>query len=211
MRRLPGPAVKSPGRRRQTPEALFALFRDWQRTQTQSSATALRSLRQQMDVRSCRSRDHQPRGTRAQADGRIRKNARSPERAQDSRAFFLTDDLHGWRFSVSREVPLEDCGMSAYSVLNACIGSRRGEPSRPALAGQAVFRLHLWGVGRSSYPSHCGKEDRCFPNSSSKSYKSSLIISMVTLTLRSDLHSATHSATRRREAPLASEPRTGGA
>jgi hypothetical protein len=37
-----------------TPEALFVLFRDWQRTQTQSSAMALRSLRQQMDVRFCR-------------------------------------------------------------------------------------------------------------------------------------------------------------
>src|SRR5580698_4892466 len=70
----------------ETPEALFALFRDWQRTQTQSSATVLRSLRQQMDVRSCGSRDHQPRGTHAQADGRIRRKARSPERAQDSRA-----------------------------------------------------------------------------------------------------------------------------
>jgi hypothetical protein len=55
-----------------------------------------------MDVRSCGSRDHQPRGTRAQADGRIRRNARSPERAQDSRAFFLTDDLHGWRFGVNQ-------------------------------------------------------------------------------------------------------------
>jgi hypothetical protein len=55
-----------------------------------------------MDVRSCGSRDHQPRGTRAQADGRIRRNARSPERAQDSRALFLTDDLHGWRFCANR-------------------------------------------------------------------------------------------------------------
>jgi hypothetical protein len=36
-----------------TSEAPFGLFRDWQRTQTRSSATALRSLRQQMDVRSC--------------------------------------------------------------------------------------------------------------------------------------------------------------
>jgi hypothetical protein len=35
---------------------------------------------------------------RTQPDGRIRKNARSPERAHFSRAFFLTDDLHGWRF-----------------------------------------------------------------------------------------------------------------
>jgi hypothetical protein len=31
----------------------YGLFRDWQRTQTRSSATAPRSLRQQMDVRSC--------------------------------------------------------------------------------------------------------------------------------------------------------------
>src|SRR3974377_290399 len=41
------------GRRSNTPEAHYELFRDWQRTQTQSSATALNSLRQQMDVRSC--------------------------------------------------------------------------------------------------------------------------------------------------------------
>ena len=38
----------------QTPEAPYELFRDWQRTQTQSSVTALRSLRQQMDVWFCR-------------------------------------------------------------------------------------------------------------------------------------------------------------
>jgi hypothetical protein len=37
-----------------TPEALFGLFRDWQRTQTQSSVTALSSLRQQIDVRFCK-------------------------------------------------------------------------------------------------------------------------------------------------------------
>ena len=36
------------------------------------------------------SRDHQPRGIRAQADDRIRRIARSPERAQESRAFLLT-------------------------------------------------------------------------------------------------------------------------
>jgi hypothetical protein len=36
------------------------------------------------------SRDHQPRGTRAQAINRIRRNARSPERAQEARAFLLT-------------------------------------------------------------------------------------------------------------------------
>jgi hypothetical protein len=37
---------------------LFGLFRDWQRTQTQSSVTALPSLRQQTDVRFCWSRNH---------------------------------------------------------------------------------------------------------------------------------------------------------
>ena len=36
-----------------TSEALHGLFRDWQRTQTQSSVTALRSSRPQMDVRFC--------------------------------------------------------------------------------------------------------------------------------------------------------------
>jgi hypothetical protein len=36
------------------------------------------------------SRDHQPRGTSAQANDPIRRNARSPKRAQDSRAFLLT-------------------------------------------------------------------------------------------------------------------------
>jgi hypothetical protein len=53
MRRLSGPAVWRLSEGDQTPEALFELFRDWQRTQTQSSVGTLRSLRQQMDVRSC--------------------------------------------------------------------------------------------------------------------------------------------------------------
>jgi hypothetical protein len=53
MRRLPGPAVRRLSEGGQTPEALYELFRDWQRTQTQSSVRTLRSLRQQMDVWSC--------------------------------------------------------------------------------------------------------------------------------------------------------------
>ena len=53
MRRLPGPAVRRLSEGDQTPEALYELFREWQRTQTQSSVQTLRSLRQQMDVRSC--------------------------------------------------------------------------------------------------------------------------------------------------------------
>jgi hypothetical protein len=52
MRRLPGPQVTARATEA-TLEALFGLFRDWQRTQTQSSATAPKSLRQQMDVRFC--------------------------------------------------------------------------------------------------------------------------------------------------------------
>ena len=53
MRRLPGPADCRLSEGDQTPEALSELFRDWQRTQTQSSVTAPGSPRQQMDVRFC--------------------------------------------------------------------------------------------------------------------------------------------------------------
>jgi len=62
MRRLPGPASSRLSEGEQTPEALHELFRDWQRTQTQSSVRTHSSLRQQMDVWFCESRDHQPRG-----------------------------------------------------------------------------------------------------------------------------------------------------
>ena len=82
MRRLPGPAIRRLSEGGHTPEALSELFRDWQRTQTQSSVRALRSLRQQMDVRFCESRNHQPRGTVLRyEDVLIRPTARSPERA----------------------------------------------------------------------------------------------------------------------------------
>ena len=40
MRRLPGPACCRLSEGDQTPEALYELFRDWQRTHTQSSVTA---------------------------------------------------------------------------------------------------------------------------------------------------------------------------
>ena len=53
MRRLPGPAGSRLSEGNHTPEALFGLFRDWQRTQTQSSVRTLRSLRQQIDVWFC--------------------------------------------------------------------------------------------------------------------------------------------------------------
>jgi hypothetical protein len=54
MRRLPGPADYRLCERVQTLEALLVLFRDWQRTPTQSSVRTLRSLRLPMDVRSAR-------------------------------------------------------------------------------------------------------------------------------------------------------------
>jgi len=54
MRRLPGPASSPLCEGGQPLEAHHELFRDWQRTQTQSSAKALRSPRQQMDVWFCR-------------------------------------------------------------------------------------------------------------------------------------------------------------
>ena len=54
MRRLPGPVDSRLSEGDQTPQAHFELFRDWQRTQTQSSVRTLLSLRQQMDGRSCR-------------------------------------------------------------------------------------------------------------------------------------------------------------
>ena len=57
-RRLPGPAVGRLSEGDPTPEAPFGLFRDWQRTQTQSSVKALRGRRQQIDVRFCKSRNH---------------------------------------------------------------------------------------------------------------------------------------------------------
>ena len=53
VRRLPGPAISPLCEGDQTPEAHHELFRDWQRTQTQSSATALRSPRLQIDVWFC--------------------------------------------------------------------------------------------------------------------------------------------------------------
>ena len=62
MRRLPGPADCRLSEGDRTPEALYELFRDWQRTQTQSSVTTLRSLRQQMDVWFCRVQEPMPRG-----------------------------------------------------------------------------------------------------------------------------------------------------
>ena len=77
------------------------------------------------------SRDHQPRGIRAQVDDPITPNARTPERAQEYRAFFLTDDLHGRRFrthgesatgqstAITSEMPVFRQGQETAGVLSA--------------------------------------------------------------------------------------------
>src|SRR6267154_2250901 len=63
MRRLPGPACCRLSEGNHPSEALYELFRDWQRTQTQSSVRTLRSPRLQMDVWFCRAQEPMPRGT----------------------------------------------------------------------------------------------------------------------------------------------------
>src|ERR1700722_3814865 len=63
MRRLPGPACCRLSEGDHPPEALYELFRDWQRTQTQSSVTALQGPRLQMEVWFCRAQEPMPRGT----------------------------------------------------------------------------------------------------------------------------------------------------
>jgi len=63
MRRLPGPACCRLSEGDHPPEALYELFRDWQRIQTQSSVKALPSPRLQMDVWFCRAQEPMPRGT----------------------------------------------------------------------------------------------------------------------------------------------------
>src|ERR1700757_715840 len=63
MRRLPGPACCRLSEGDHPPEALYELFRDWQRIQTQSLVKALRSPRLQMEVWFCRAQEPMPRGT----------------------------------------------------------------------------------------------------------------------------------------------------
>src|SRR5204863_5651217 len=81
----------------QTPEALFGLFQDWQRTQTQSSVTALRGPRQRMDVRFCEGRNHRREAQMRAADAGECGCARSSEARVRRTAFPLDKDLHGGR------------------------------------------------------------------------------------------------------------------
>jgi hypothetical protein len=80
-----------------TPEALFELFWDWQRTQTQSSVTAPRSPRQQMDVRFCEEQEPPAeRHTCARMNPESEVCAVSRPRPIHLR-LPLTTDLHGCR------------------------------------------------------------------------------------------------------------------
>jgi hypothetical protein len=106
MRRLPGPAFCRLSEGDQTPEALYELFRDWQRTHTQSSVTALRSLRQQMDVWFCRTQEPMPRGIllRVKHPGTVDLHALRA--CPGHPCLNLTNDLHGCRQSGSKSAKL---------------------------------------------------------------------------------------------------------
>jgi hypothetical protein len=95
MRRLPGPADCRLSEGDRTPEALYELFRDWQRTQTQSSVTALRSLRQQMDVWFCRVQEPMPRGIPCALNTLETTICALSRACPEHPCLPLTNDLHG--------------------------------------------------------------------------------------------------------------------
>ena len=97
MRRLPGPAVSRLSEGDRTLEALYELFRDWQRTQTQSSVTAPRSLRQQMDVWFCRAQEPMPGGIRCALTILEVMTCTLSRACPGHPCLRLTDDLHGRR------------------------------------------------------------------------------------------------------------------
>src|SRR5271167_1268009 len=80
-----------------SPEAFYELFRDWQRTQTQSSVTALRSLRQQMDVWFCRAQEPMPRGIYCVLNILDKMICTLSRACPGHPCLHLTDDLHGSR------------------------------------------------------------------------------------------------------------------
>ena len=100
MRRLPGPADCRLSEGDHPPEALYELFRDWQRTQTQSSVTALRSLRQQMDVWFCRVQEPMPRGIFCALNILDMMTCTLSRACPEHPRLRLTDDLHGRRHIV---------------------------------------------------------------------------------------------------------------
>jgi hypothetical protein len=97
MRRMPGPADCRLSEGDQSPEALYELFRDWQRTQTQSSVTALQGPRQQMDVWFCRAQEPMPRATLCVENILEMMTCTLSRACPQHPCLHLTDDLHGCR------------------------------------------------------------------------------------------------------------------
>jgi hypothetical protein len=101
MRRLPGPADSRLSEGDNPPEALYELFRDWQRTQTQSSGTAPQGPRQQMDVWFCRVQEPMPRGIPCAFEHPERDDLHALPSVPETPCPRLTDDLHGGQLSGS--------------------------------------------------------------------------------------------------------------
>jgi hypothetical protein len=99
MRRLPGPACCRLSEGEHPPEALYELFRDWQKTQTQSSVTALQGPRQQMDVWFCRAQEPMPGGIRCALSILEVMICTLSRACPGHLCLRLTDDLHGCRLS----------------------------------------------------------------------------------------------------------------
>src|ERR1700686_298449 len=97
VRRLPGPAVGRLSKGNQTPEAPFGLFRDWQRTQTQSSVKAPRGPRQQIDVWFCKAGTNAERRTLRAVDSEYVGFCALLRSARQETVFSLDNDLHRCR------------------------------------------------------------------------------------------------------------------
>src|ERR1700758_4649984 len=148
MRRLPGPADCRLCERVQTLEALLVLFRDWQRTPTQSSVRTLRSLRLQMDVRFCLVQEPPAERHCCATEGSDQSQCTpSGARLQTSR-FLLTTRLHGC-FGTGREHQLNLlCGLFGVSDCKWMSGSAwcRNHPPRGTVAQRKVL------INRSARP-----------------------------------------------------------
>jgi hypothetical protein len=81
-RSLPGPGGCRLSDGDQTPEALFELLQDWQRAQTQSSATAFAGPGQRMDVRFCGEQAPTGESTDASCQFRHKRSALSRSRVR---------------------------------------------------------------------------------------------------------------------------------
>ena len=75
----------------------FGLFRDWQRTQTQSLVHTLRSLRPQMDVRFCSEQEPSAEKQACATDDPDQINNAFCSARKENSCFSVDKDLHGWR------------------------------------------------------------------------------------------------------------------